>query len=116
PLRLRGQFTPYLVGATAPPLEMLDCALVHGARQLAHDPPHPPDPGLRLAPRLPEAGTGARRFRGRRPHGSARRLDRPPAGKPEPPRRVPRPGGRQAPPHGVLRDTHLSPGPPVVDR
>ena len=24
PLRLRGQFTPYLVGATAPPLEMLD--------------------------------------------------------------------------------------------
>src|SRR5207253_592232 len=65
---------------------------------------------------VPEAGTGARRLRGRRPHGSARRLDRPPAAKPEPPGRVPRPDGRQAPAHGVLRDADLSQGAPVLDR
>src|SRR5437773_2458070 len=51
-------------------------SFAYGARQLAHGPPDPPDPRLRLAPGLPQAGTGARRLRGRGPDRFARRLDR----------------------------------------
>src|SRR5207253_9117566 len=60
PRALRARLAPYLLGPPAASIEILDCALVHGACPLAHDPPHPPDPDPRLAPRIPHAGTGPR--------------------------------------------------------